>query len=185
MADAEQQRPGVRPRPTLLRRLDTAARHAFPTTSTILLMLLTAAPLGLYGQAALLPAATLASVWFWSLFRRDAMPPPAVFVIGVLFDLLACQPIGSGVLILLIVHGLAQSSQQSLAARGFTLLWAVFAVIAIGAAALEWALTALLTWRLLPAAPAVFQAAVSISIYPALAIVFSKAHRSAANPERA
>jgi len=185
MADAEQQRPGVRPRPSLGRRLDITARHAFPTGSTILLMLLTEAPLGLCGQAALLPAVTLASVWFWSVFRPDGMPPPAVFLIGVLFDLLAWQPIGSGMLILLIVHGLAQRWQQPLGARGFTLLWAGFAVIAIGAAALEWALTAVLTWRLLPPAPAVFQAVVSIAIYPALAILFSKAHRSAANPERA
>jgi rod shape-determining protein MreD len=185
MADAEQQRPGVRPRPTLGRRLDIAARHAFPASSTILLMLLTEAPFGLYGQAALLPAVTLASVWFWSVLRPDGMPPLAVFLIGVLFDLLAWQPIGSGVLTLLIVHGLAQRWRQPLAARGFILIWAGFAVIAIGAAVLEWGLTALLSWRLLPLAPAVFQAVVSIAIYPALAIVFSKAHRSAANPERA
>lgn len=185
MADAEQQRPGVRPRPSLGRRLDIAARHAFPTSSTILLMLLTEAPLGLHGQAALLPAVTLASVWFWSVFRPDGMPPPAVFLIGVLFDLLGWQPIGSGVLILLIVHGLAQRWRRPLAARGFALLWAGFAVIAAGAAGLEWALTALLTWRLLPPAPAVFQAVVSVAIYPALAILLAKAHHSAANPERA
>jgi len=185
MADAEQQRPGVRPRLTLGKRLDIAARHAFPTVSTILLMLLTETPLGLHGQAALLPAVTLASVWFWSVFRPDGMPPPVVFLIGVLFDLLAWQPIGSGVLILLTVHGLAQRWQRPLAARGFTLLWAGFAVIAIGAAAMEWALTALLTWRLLPPAPAVFQAVVSIAMYPPLAIAFGKAHRSAADPERA
>ena len=184
-ADGEQQRPGLRPRPTLGRRLDIAARHALPACSTILLMLLTAAPLGLYGQAALLPAVTLVSVWFWSLFWPDAMPPPAVFLIGVLLDLLAWQPIGSGVLILLIVHGLARHWQQPLTARGFALLWAGFAVIAVGAATLGWALTAVLTWRLLPPAPAVFQAVVSIAIYPALAMVLGKTHRSAANPERA
>lgn len=185
MADAEQQRPGVRPRPTLGRRLDIAARHAFPTTSTVLLMLLTEAPLGLYGQAALLPAVTLASVWFWSVFRPDGMPPPAVFLIGVLFDLLAWQPIGSGVLILLIVHGLAQRWRQPLAARGFALVWAGYAAVAIGAAAVEWGLTAVLTWRLLPPAPSIFQAVVCIATYPALAIVFTNAHRSVANPERA
>jgi rod shape-determining protein MreD len=185
MADAEQQRPGVRPRPTLGRRLDIAARHAFPTSSTILLMLLTEAPFGLYGQSALLPAVTLASVWFWSVFRPDSMPPPAVFLIGVLFDLLGWQPIGTSVLILLIVYGLAQRWRRPLATRGFALLWAGFAVIAAGAAALEWALTALLTWRLLAPAPAIFQAVVCIAVYPALAILFTKAHRSVANPDRA
>ena len=185
MADAEHQRPGVRPRPTLGRRLDIAARHAFPLSTTILLMLLTEAPLGLYGQAALLPAVTLSAVWFWSVFRPDGMPPPAVFLIGVLLDLLGWQPLGTGVLTLLIVHGLAQRWRRPLATHGFALLWAAFAGVSIGAAALEWALTALLTWHLLPPAPAVFQAVVCVAVYPALAILFAKAHRSVANPERA
>lgn len=185
MADAEQRRPGVRARPTLGRRLDIAARHAFPMSNTILLMLLTEAPLGIHGQAALLPAVTLAAVWFWSVFRPDGMSPPVVFVIGVLFDLLAWQPIGTGVLTLLLIHGLAQRWRRPLAAHGFVLLWAGFAGVAVGAAALEWALMVVLTWRLLPLSPAAFQAVVCIALYPALAILFTKAHRSVANPERA
>lgn len=185
MATADEQRPGVRPRPTLGRRLDIAARYAFPTTCTMLLMLLTLAPLDLYGQAELLPAVTLASVWFWSVFRPAGMPPFAVFLIGVLFDLLGWQPIGTGVLTLLLVHGIAQRWRRPLAARGFALVWAGFAIVAAGAAVLEWALTALLSWTLLPPAPAIFQAVLSIAAYPALAILFAKAHRSVANPEHA
>jgi rod shape-determining protein MreD len=185
MAPADQQRPGVRPRPTVGRRLDIAARHAFPAGCTVLLMLLTQAPLGLFGQAALLPSVTLSSVWFWSVFRPAAMAPPIVFLIGLLLDLLGWQPIGTGALALLLVHGLAQRWRRPLATRGFLLLWVGFAIAASGAAALEWGLTALLTWRLLPPAPAVFQAVVSAAIYPALAIMFAKAHRSVASPERA
>ena len=99
--------PGIRPRATLGRRLDIAARWAFPATCTILLMLLTETPLGIADQAALLPAVTLACVYFWSLFRPAAMPPPVVFVIGLLLDLLGYLPLGVGVLTLLVVHGLA------------------------------------------------------------------------------
>lgn len=185
MATPDEQRPGVRPRPTLGRRLDIAARYAFPTTCTMLLMLLTRAPLGIYGQAELLPAVALGSVWFWSVFRPTAMPPPAVFLVGVLDDLLGWQPIGTGVLVLLLVHGVAQRWRRPLATRGFLLIWLGFIVAAVAAAALEWALTCLLTWRLLPPAPAAFQAVLSAALYPALAIVFAQAHRSVANPERA
>ncbi|HEY1934843.1 MAG TPA: rod shape-determining protein MreD [Acetobacteraceae bacterium] len=185
MASADEQRPGVRPRRTLGRRLDIAARYAFPTTCTMLLMLLTRAPLGLSGQAVLLPAVALSSVWFWSVFRPTGMPPPAVFLIGVLYDLLGWQPIGTGVLVLLLLHGAALRARRPLATGGFLLIWLGFAAAATAAAALEWALTCLLTWRLLPPAPAIFQAVLSASIYPALAIVFARAHRSVANPERA
>ena len=71
-----------------------AARHAGPAAghrgaarasrraAPILLMLLTETPLGIADQATLLPAVTLACVYFWSLFRPAAMPPPVVFLIG-------------------------------------------------------------------------------------------------------
>ncbi len=59
-------------------------------------MLLTETPFGFADQAALLPAVTLACVYFWSLFRPAAMPPPVVFLIGLLFDLLGYLPLGVG-----------------------------------------------------------------------------------------
>ena len=86
------QLPGIRPRASLGRQLDIAARHAFPATCTVLLMLLTQIPFGFADQSTLLPAVALPCIYFWSLFRPASMPPPVVFVIGVLFDLL-----GSGV----------------------------------------------------------------------------------------
>jgi rod shape-determining protein MreD len=179
------QAPGIRPPLTLGRRLDIAARHAFPAGCAILLMLLAEAPLGITDQAALLPAVTLACVYFWSLFRPAAMPPPVVFLIGVLFDLLAYLPLGVGVLTLLITHGLALRSRRVLTRQGFLPVWFAFAGFAAGAAMLSWALTALLSFRLLPLAPALFQAVLTTALYPALAILFTGAHRTIADPERA
>jgi rod shape-determining protein MreD len=179
------QTPGIRPRATLGRRLDVAARHAFPAGCTVVLMLLTGAPLGIADQAALLPAVTLAGVYFWSLHRPAAMPPPVVFVIGLLFDLLGYLPLGVGVLSLLIVHGVALRWRSVLTGWGFLRAWLAFAGIAVGAALLGWGLTALLSFRLLPLGPALFQAVLTIGLYPALSIVFAGAHRTIADPERA
>jgi rod shape-determining protein MreD len=179
------QAPGIRPRPTIGRRLDIISRHAFPASSTILLMLLTEMPTGIRGQTTLLPAVTLACVWFWSVFRPSAMSPPVVFVIGLLLDLLGYQPLGVGVFILLVAHAVALRCRHSLAPRGFALLWLVFAAVSAVDAALTWLLTVLLTWRLIAPTPAVFQAALTAALYPALAIPLARAHRSIADPERA
>jgi rod shape-determining protein MreD len=179
------QTPGIRPRATLGRRLDIAARHAFPASCTMLLMLLVLTPVGIADQAMLLPAVTFACVFFWSLFRPAAMPPPVVFAIGVLFDLLGYLPIGVGVLTLLIVHGVALYLRPLLTRLGFLPVWLAFGAIAIGASALDWALTALITFRLLPLAPAVFEAVLTAALYPALAVLFIRAHRTIADPERA
>jgi rod shape-determining protein MreD len=184
MARADQT-PGIRPRATLGRRLDRAARYAFPAGCTVLLMLLAEAPLGIADQAAMLPAVTLACVYLWSLFRPGAMPPPVVFVVGLLFDLLGYLPLGVGALTLLTVHGLAVRWREVLIRQGFISAWLAFAGFAVGAAALGWVLTAVLVFRLLPVGPALFQALLTAALYPALAIPLIRAHRTGAHPERA
>jgi rod shape-determining protein MreD len=184
MAHANQT-PGIRPRATLGRHLDIAARHAFPAGCTVLLMLLSETPFGIVDQATLLPAVTFASVYFWSLFRPAAMLPPVVFLTGLLFDLLGYLPLGVGPLTLLVMHGLALLLRPTLTRAGFLSVWLVFAVFAAGGAALDWTLTALLSFRLLPLAPALFEALLSAGLYPALAMLFIRAHRTVADPERA
>ena len=87
-------RPGIRPRASMGRRLDIAARACFPACITVFLMLLTQAPVGLPEQAASLPAVALGCVWFWSVVRPNALPPPVVFLLGLLMDLLGYLPEG-------------------------------------------------------------------------------------------
>lgn len=176
--------PGIRPRPTLWRQLDAASRSAFPFACTALLLLLLAAPLRLPGQAQLQPAAALACVFFWSLFRPASMSPPVVFAIGILADLLGLTPFGISVLVLLMVHGLAVK-WRVLAVQGFLVVWLAFVAVAAGAAALDWALTSLLMFRLLPPRAALFQFGLTAGLYPMLAASFTMAHRGLANPDRA
>ncbi|HBK08592.1 MAG TPA: hypothetical protein DDZ81_22525 [Acetobacteraceae bacterium] len=178
-------RPGIRPRASLGRRLDVIARVGFPACMTVLLMLLTQAPLEIPEQAALLPAVSLCCVWFWSLFRPDNLPPPVVFLIGLFMDLLGYLPPGVGIFTLLAVQALALAMRRSLARRGFIWVWGVFAGVAVAAALVIWLLTMLLTFRVLLPYPAVFIAALSIAIFPILAVPFAAAHRSVADPDQA
>jgi rod shape-determining protein MreD len=184
MASAETT-PGIRPRVSLGQRLDIAARHCFPAGCTVLLMLLAETPFGIADQAALLFAVTLPCVFVWSLVRPAALPPPVVFLIGLLLDLLGYLPLGVGPLTLLAVHGLTLRWRQGLTAGGFVPGWLAFAGFALGAALLGWALTALLSFRLLPIGPALFEALLSAALYPAFAILFLRAHRTIADPELA
>lgn len=177
--------PGIRPRQSMWRRLDMAARRCFPGSISALLLLATAAPLGIPGQPELQASAALSCVFFWSLFRPASMPPVVVFLLGLMTDLLGYAPPGVDVLILLLVHGFALRWRRVLVPLGFLLVWLTFVAIACGAAAMEWALTSLLTFSLLSPAPAFFQAALGAGLYPLLAVVFTRAHQTLAEPERA
>lgn len=179
--------PGIRPRPSLWRQLDSASRQAFPGACTALLMLLAGVPLGLpaQAQAQLLPAVTLGCVFFWSVFRPGAMPPPLVFALGLLEDLLGLAPPGTGVLTLLLAQGAALRWRLAVVRQQFLLVWLTFVVVAAGASLLGYVLTSLLTFRLLPVGAAVFQWTLTAGLYPLLATLFTGAHRSIADPERA
>lgn len=150
-----------------------------------MLLLLAAAPLDLPGQAQWQPAIALACVFFWSVVRPVSMPPPAVFMLGLLSDLLGLTPPGVSVLILLAAHGLAARWRRVLVQQGFAAVWLIFAAVAAGAAALEWAMVGLLSVRLLPVGPALLQFGLTAGLYPALAAVFTHAHRGLADPDRA
>ena len=177
--------PGIRPRPSLARRLDRAARRGFPTATTVLLLLLGDAPLGLPGQAELRAALAVSAVFFWSLFRPASMPSPAVLAIGLLGDLLGQWPVGVGGLSLLAAHGAAARLRRPLLRHGLPVVWLAFLATAAGVAGLGWALTSLLTLRLLSPAPGLFQAALSAGLFPPLALLLTRAHRGVAEPERA
>lgn len=176
--------PGIRPRPSLRRQLDMMARSSFPATITALMLLIIDAPLGLPGQAELQESVVLASVFFWSLFRPTSMPPPVVFLLGLLTDLLGYAPPGVGVLMLLITHGLASLWRRALVQQGFLLVWLAFVGVIAGAAAMQWAFTSLLEFRLLPPWPGLFQAVLGAGLYPMLAPLLTRAHQTLVEPDR-
>ena len=163
------------PRGGLLRRIDAIMRGAFPTLLTLGLMVAGAVPVGAPG---LIMALCLPCVFFWTVFRPAAMPPPAVFGLGIAQDLLSNAPFASGVLVLLVAHGVALRFRGFIARQGFGTVWVVYCCVAAGAAALAWALTGLLNWQLPPTTPGLHQAAISVGVYPALAWLLSRAHRA-------
>lgn len=161
------------PSPGLLRRLDSMARAALPAVGTALVMVLAAGPTGV---PALVPAVALPCIVFWSIFRPGAMPPPAVFCLGLLQDLLTLAPIGIGLVTLLVAHALAVSWRRFLARQSFLFVWLAFCGFAAGTAGLGFLLTALLAFSLPPLAPAMHEAVLTAGLYPAFAFVLSRLH---------
>jgi len=164
----------------LLRRIDAMLRSAFPTLVTLGLIVLAAVPVGAPG---LIMAVCLPTVFFWTIFRPSTMPPPAVFCIGLTQDLLTLAPLGSGVLLLLLTHGIIMRFRGLLVRQSFWLVWLVYAGVAVGGAAMVWALTGLLNWQLPPTTPAMHQLGISVGLYPMLAWVLTRAHRAMQNAE--
>lgn len=170
------------PAPGLVRRVDAFARLAFPGFSTAFLMVLAAAPVTLPSPVF---AVTLPCVAFWSVFRPAAMMPPIVFLLGLLMDLLTLAPLGSGILVLLVLQAVALRFRRFLARQSFLAVWLAFCVAAFGGALLYWALQSLLALQLPPVAPALHAALLSCGLYPAAALVLTRVHEAMLQAENA
>ncbi len=166
----------------LLRRLDAAARAGFPGLFTAFLIILAAVPVGIPGM---IGAMALPCIFFWTIFRPAAMPAPVVFALGLLQDLLSFAALGTGVLTLLIVHGVALRLRDFLVRQSFLVSWVMFSAFAAGAGALGWGLQALLGWVLPPLAPGLHQLGIAIGVYPALAWVLARLHTAMRRAETA
>ncbi len=173
-----------RPEPPmgLLRRLDAAARAAFPGLFTAFLLILAVVPVGIPG---LIAAVAMPSIFFWTIFRPAAMPAPMVFSLGLLQDFLSFAALGTGVLTLLILHGVALRARDFLLRQTFLMVWIVFCALAGGVAALGWGLEAMLSLQLPPLAPGLHQFGVAAGIYPAMAWVLARLHTSMRRAETA
>ena len=155
--------------------------HAFPAGCTVLLMLLAAAPLGMPTRPALLPAvdAGLRLLLVAVPPRRHAAAG-GVRCSALLLDLLGYLPLGVGVLTLLAVHGLAlRAGAACWRGSGFLLVWLAFVrrrrrrrAAGLGAD-IAAACSACCRPR-----PALFQAVLTVALYPALAVLFIRAHRA-------
>jgi rod shape-determining protein MreD len=178
-------RTGVRPRPTLGRRLDQLARGFFPSAVTLIVILVLEAPLGLRWAPQLQAAATLVSLFFWSVHRPLSMPPWAGFALGLLIDLLQLQPIGLSSLAFVIVIWVARRWRHDILRHGRVLGWVSFALTALGCEFGIYAGTCILQLRILPPSPSVVTLVLALTLYPLLSLLLSRAHQSAAAPEQA
>jgi rod shape-determining protein MreD len=177
--------PALRRHTKLWRQVDAICRQAFPGLLLLLGLFLAGVPLGLPGQAALRPAYAMTCVYFWTLYRPASLPIPFVAFSGLVLDLTGLTPVGLWAVLLLLLQAAAGAARRHLAPARFTHVWAAFIVAAVILGGLDWMMQSLLGLHLLPPGPAVQEVLLAAALYPALAALLIRAHRSAAAVEHA
>lgn len=163
-------------------RLDLAGRAMAPVTMTAGLILVAMVPLHLPGWQRVAPLLPLMSVYYWAIHRPDLMSLWALFLLGLTQDLLAGTPSGLSALTYLLCQGLVVSQSGFFLANSFLLLWFGFAVVVLGAEVLQWIVYSALHSQALPAQAALFQALLTLALFPMFAWVFTRVHRAFLNP---
>ena len=164
--------------PAVWTRLDGTARNLVPVTFTVLLIVFGMVPLGIPNFAPIMPALGVIAVFFWLVHRPDLMPAWAVFLVGLVQDLLGGGPLGVGVFVLLVVYAALAGQRRYIARARFFLVWLVFVPVAAGAFVLTWLFNSLIADALLAPGPVAFQYLSTVAFYPCIAWLFLQAQRA-------
>jgi len=163
---------------TVLQRMDLTARRFVPFGVTLVLMLFAMTPTYIPGLSHITPMYALMAVYFWSIYRPDLLGYGATFGIGVLEDLLAGTPLGSGALILLLCQRVVFNQQKFFNNKPFGIFWLAFALIALGASLLRWLCVGLVSPRGFTPIGQVFAAyLMTVALYPIVGWLLAKAHQ--------
>ena len=150
-----------------------------PFLTTVLFAFLSIVPLNLPGFAVVMPAFALMAVFHWTVYRPDLLPWSAVFVTGLLLDLLNGTPyVGLSALVLLIARAAVMAQRKYFVNRNFTIVWLGFLVLAIGVFLLSWTLVCAVRGALIDLRPFIFQAVLTIACYPAASYVLARLQRA-------
>lgn len=161
----------------LWHRLDLVARSISPFFVTLLLVLVSLLPLRIADLSPIVPALALIGVFFWSVHRPDLMPIWAVFLLGLVQDLLTGAVIGPGIVGLLVAHALVVWQLRFFLAASFAVIWVAFMLVAAAALGVTWLLTCIALTTYVEPAPLFFQYLVTLAFYPCLAWAFLRGQR--------
>lgn len=167
----------------LLARLDHVSRSLTPCFSTAGIVLLEAIPWYVPEIGRVAPALGLMCVYYWAIHRPDLFPASAVFVVGLLRDILSGGPIGLWALLYLLAFGVAGSQRVFFSGKSFPVVWWGFMMVAAGVHVLDWVATLALAAAPVSPWPAIFSYFLSVAAYPILAAILVLLHRTTPRAE--
>ena len=95
-----------------------------------------------------------------------------VFFVGLLQDILVGMPLGFSAIILILIRALAVSQKRVFLGKSFLMLWWGFGLVAFLAAFGLWILTIIYNQIFLDPRPILFQASLTIVIFPVVSWFF-------------
>ena len=153
-------------------KLDNLARSFTPFGLSLILVVLSVLPTHIPGYMQIAPILALISVYHWAIYRPNLLPIFAVFILGLLQDLLLGTPVGLYILVFLTVYGVVLSQRRFFVGKSFIFFWFGFAVISMLASIESYFLGSIWNVILLDFNAATFQYLILLGIFPAVAWVF-------------
>lgn len=148
-----------------------------PFTLAFIFMMLSFVPAGVGTGGTIAPLFSLTVVYFFAIHRPEFFPPWAVFVAGMLQDIMSGGPLGLVTVVLLAAYGVARSQRLFLIGRGFSTLWTGFIAICGLGAFISWFGASIHYGYPVSPGPLLLQAGITAIAYPPASFVLTRVNR--------
>ncbi len=167
-------------KPPHQRRLENIWHHAMPTLTLAALTIISILPLPIPNYRFFTPDLSLLAIYYWCIYRRDLIPLPLCFAMGVFEDLFDGYQIGINAFIFSIVFLTTTTRARFFRKQKYQILWAGAAALCFLATLLEWVLReAFLTDHVTLTLQSFINAGLSGLLFPPLSILLSKIQKTA------
>ena len=123
------------------------------------------------------------TVYYWAAYRPTLLPVLAVFILGLLLDIMGGTPIGLNAILLVLLHWAISDQRAFLSAQSFLMVWLVFCVVSTGVIIVQWAITGLVNLGWASIALLWPQMLAGIVAYPMLTILLHLIHKILPSPK--
>ncbi len=161
-----------------MRRREWSVARFVPTATLLILALLSVLPLRFPDYAAVAPLLALAGIYYWTIYRPNLLPPAAVFLCGLVLDLLSGAPLGVAALVFLLTRIVVLPQRRFFVDRLFPFVWGGFTLLAVAAIAFLWLLGSVLTGVMLDMRAAALQWVLTVACFPAIAYLLMRVQRA-------
>jgi len=163
-------------------RLDRSARQLAPFLSSVLLVMLSELPVYIPGYGQVAVDVGLMTVFYWAIYRPDLFPVIAAFVLGLWQDILVGSPIGLHALILLLANWAIVSQRTFFQGKSFAVIGWCFSLVALAAGIVSWVIVCALNTTLVNPVAMLFQAALTVGMFPFMAWLLARAQHAIVRP---
>ncbi len=153
------------------------SRATVPFVLCLVLVLITALPMTIPYIGSVTPMFALMAVFYWCIYRPDYLPPYAIFLVGVLYDMLGGGPLGLTALLLLLVHAFIVPQRRVFHGKSFFVEWFGFSIVVLGLGVIGWLAASIYYVTPMQPLPVIGQAGLTIALYPCIAWMISQVHR--------
>lgn len=148
------------------RKLRLYLRIQLPVLLTLALSLSSYLNWGLAPDPAIKPLTTLICLFYWACYWPRMLHPAAIFLIGVIEDVIAGAPVGISPLLYLVVYSFILSQRRLLLKEPFPVVWGIFGISTLSYVAVTIAVYAGLFHRPWELKGPLIQWGITFAIYP-------------------